>query len=666
MRKSIYYFVVLTLISTSLFSQKIINRNPEKSADKFGIFGGVSFNSYKTDFVRLPDLPCCGKTFNDGSGIGFYAGLLYDHPFTELIWLNLKLGYISNEGLLKKNETALANLNGNSVNAVFEQSIETGFSYIFLEPNLSFNVWKNLFLEIGVDLKLNVGKTYTQKETILEPSGGFFENNSRERLVSSGDIKDVTSLNYALNAGLYYDIPLDKKNQWYLSPEIQYHYGLNTAIENLNFKINYLTLGLGIKYSPAYEPQKDDNIEKREETTKNQNISLETAAYGVGKDSTARPVLQFHVEEFLSTQLKPLVTYIFFDENSSEIPKRYNLIDEKETQEFDENKIKNKDILYVYYDILNIIGKRLKNNPNANITLEGCNSNLGDEKGNTGLSNDRAVAVKRYLMNTWGISEDRIILKKRNLPLEPSNSNEAEGVVENRRVEITSNTFETIAPLIANDTLRIVDPPSVRFFNNVKSENGVKSWNLTASQDGKILKNFSDVDSVPNSIDWTFSHDQKSAPKSGSPVEYQLTVNDKNNESAVTPLKSLPVDYLSIQKKKRNRVKDKYIDRYDLILFKFGDSKLSDINSKIIENIKKDLKPSSVITVIGHTDITGTNEINKKLSLERAKIVSEAFAPYKTQFQGVGMEDPMTLNSLPEGRFYNRYVEIVVETEVDN
>lgn len=662
MRKFITLALLTLIFTSAAFSQKILNNQYETPADKFGIIGGVSFNSYKTDFIRLPDLPCCGKTFSDGSGIGFYGGILYDHPFTEILWLNLKLGYVSNAGLLKKNEAVVANLNGNAVDAIFEQSIDAGLSYIFLEPNLSFNIWKNLFFEVGVDLKFNVGKSYSQRETILEPTDGYFENGKRERLVSTGDITNVKALDFAVNAGVYYDIPLTSKNDWFLSPEVQYHYGLTDAIDKVNFQINYLTVGLGIKYSPA--PKRKAEVITKEPNAK-PDLNIETLAYGVGKDSVIKPVLQFHVEEFLSNQQKPLITYVFFDEDNSKIPTRYHLLKNEETPEFDENKIKNNDILEIYYDLLNIIGKRMKANPTATLTIEGCNNNLRDEKDNLDLSYQRALSVVKYFVLTWGIPEDRITLKKRNLPSEPSNNDEAEGKVENRRVEITSNMFEITAPLFVSDTLRAVDPPIVRFFNNVKSESGVKNWNLSAFQDGQMLKSFNNTDSVPPSLDWSFAHNQKSAPKSDSPIDYQLTVKNNNGEIAQTPIKSLPVDYLSISKKRRERIKDKYVDRYDLIHFGFDNSKLNPEHLKIIDIIKKDLKPSSVITVEGHTDITGNPAYNLKLSKERAKIVADAFAPNKVIFKGLGLEDPMTTNDLPEGRFYNRFVEITVETTID-
>jgi OOP family OmpA-OmpF porin len=85
--------------------------------------------------------------------------------------------------------------------------------------------------------------------------------------------------------------------------------------------------------------------------------------------------------------------------------------------------------------------------------------------------------------------------------------------------------------------------------------------------------------------------------------------------------------------------------------------------------------PTSNIQVIGHTDIIGLYETNKKLSERRAGTVYDGINKVsKRKYgnldrSGVGEDNPLYNNDLPEGRFYNRTVQVLIQTplsEFDN
>ncbi|MCP3978498.1 MAG: OmpA family protein [bacterium] len=75
--------------------------------------------------------------------------------------------------------------------------------------------------------------------------------------------------------------------------------------------------------------------------------------------------------------------------------------------------------------------------------------------------------------------------------------------------------------------------------------------------------------------------------------------------------------------------------------------------------------PGAKLAVEGHTDSTGSTEVNHKLSIERAEAVKQFLSemgvtPGKMQAQGFGPDRPVAPNDTPEGRAKNRRVEIVV------
>jgi outer membrane protein OmpA-like peptidoglycan-associated protein len=82
--------------------------------------------------------------------------------------------------------------------------------------------------------------------------------------------------------------------------------------------------------------------------------------------------------------------------------------------------------------------------------------------------------------------------------------------------------------------------------------------------------------------------------------------------------------------------------------------------------------PTTNIQVEGHTDATGSEEPNAKLSLERATAVmdflkSQGVNGARMTARGLGSTQPVEPNDTPEGRAKNRRVEIIVpETDAQD
>jgi len=79
------------------------------------------------------------------------------------------------------------------------------------------------------------------------------------------------------------------------------------------------------------------------------------------------------MEEFLRKQSQPLLPYIFFDDNSAEIPARYNRKTAAQASGFNMNQLYSLEPIEAYHEILNIIGQHLKESPSPSITISGFN-----------------------------------------------------------------------------------------------------------------------------------------------------------------------------------------------------------------------------------------------------------------------------------------------------
>jgi outer membrane protein OmpA-like peptidoglycan-associated protein len=315
---------------------------------------------------------------------------------------------------------------------------------------------------------------------------------------------------------------------------------------------------------------------------------------------------------------------------------------------------------------LNITGLRLSLDSNSVITLVGTNSYTGEEKGNLQLSKNRALSIKNYLVNIWKINPDRIDIKARHLPEEPSNVTDENGQAENRRVEIESADWKIVEPVIVVDTTRNITKTIIRLFPQAKAESGIKNWKIKITQNNFVLKEFNGLGTVPHSLDWELSSGSESAPTRGGKISYSLLIEDSLGQVGQTHEKYLAVEQMTIEKKRIEKVFDREYEYFSLILFDYGKSKLRSAHKKVIDFIKERLTPKSKVIITGHTDTMGKDALNKRISENRAKAVAKQLNLENAQIIGEGEENLLYDNTLPEGRFYCRTVKITIETPVEN
>ena len=75
--------------------------------------------------------------------------------------------------------------------------------------------------------------------------------------------------------------------------------------------------------------------------------------------------------------------------------------------------------------------------------------------------------------------------------------------------------------------------------------------------------------------------------------------------------------------------------------------------------------PSTVVSIVGHTDNTGSDAVNNPLSVDRANsardyLIARGVAAARFNTEGRGPREPVADNSTAEGRAKNRRVEIYV------
>ena len=366
------------------------------------------------------------------------------------------------------------------------------------------------------------------------------------------------------------------------------------------------------------------------------------------------------IDQVTSTNMYPLLNYVFFDDNSSELPERYVRLKEKFAYEFNLSMLNNKDVLFTYRNLLNIVGKRMNEKSLAKITILGCNSNIDKEKGNTSLSESRANTIKKYLQEVWKIEDERISVKSRNLPEKASNNGDKDGIEENRRVELSSNDEYILSPIFVSDTSFNSIPPTVRFKDAAKVKFGETFWKISLKQNNEVLKEFIGEGNSETDLDWNIN-DEKSFPSSELPIYCETEVNDKEIRKTIVSKDTIPVKFLTLELKERNKLQSRSIEKFNLILFDFGSNKLGPGNLKISTLIKSKIRDNSKVYINGYTDRLGNDNFNLNLSKGRAKSVYQQLGFKNALFNGIGESQLLYNNDLPEGRFYCRTVTVTVD-----
>ncbi|MES2766975.1 MAG: OmpA family protein, partial [Bacteroidota bacterium] len=649
----------------------VISASAQQTArPAYGIFGDYSLNNHSANFQNLPGIFTCGSNYTSGSGGGLAVGGLYEMPIMEALKLSLRAGYASDQATLTSTESQLLGVNGEAQNGTFEKSLVANISSIGLEPILGYQIYKGINLHLGGRLGFLMQKSYEQKEEIT--SGGntvFTENNTRTRNQSRGDIENTSALQAALLGGLSYDIPLNAGGTFIASPEVFYSLGLTSFVSDLDWSGSALRAGVAFKMSPAAKtelPPEPEPPVAPPVTPKPPVLTANIDAVGITESGSETALTGVVAEEFLRKQSQPVLPYIFFDDNSSEIPARYSRKTGAQAAGFTLNQLYSLETLEAYHEILNIIGKRLQENPSASITLSGYNSNTGSEKNNTNLSKQRAENVKNYLTNTWNIPASKITIQSKNLPPAPSNIMEPDGIEENRRVEISASSPEILAPLVLNDTLRTISPQAVRFKTSAQSGAGLTSWNIALkTPQGNSLKEISGAANLPQTSDVKTEEIAARIQPGKSNIMYSLETRDKVGQVLQTQAKTIPAEIKTIESKRRASSADKEIENYSLMLFEFDKADLSAENERITRSIKASVKPNANVTVTGYTDRFGNEDYNLRLSENRARNVAKMLGISPDRARGLGESVMLYDNNLPEGRFYSRTINITVETPIE-
>lgn len=624
---------------------------------RYGISSGLQFNSASLGWQTLhgTDANFHSPENNiirvDGSGMGFYGGIFGAYLPDSWWGIEMRISYDVRDALVE------------DITRKPVPSFDTKMDYLSFCPSIRIDqdFIPNLSVHFGPFVNVNLTGTYVYKPNITQSESE-----------PSTDITRRNIATYGIAGGFAYDIMLaeiSNTSSMFISPFVDCSWLVNqrksegepsqNSITDIWSTLSYRA---GIRLSLDYtEPEYMPTTEVTKLTGNNAAREAEDKKYKV---SVLLPVDNVILTKNIVGYF-PLHPYVFFDKENQEIPARYTLLSKAEAKDFNEADVGNfmkgdlsvkesniDQLMKTYYNVLNIFGNRMRNNPNEKLLLRG--SDPEEKEGEAS-----ALKVKSYLVNTFGINADRITIEVEP-PFKPSGSDVTEQssksmiADENRRVKFVFSNQDMVKPV--SYTIRDESSFDNDIIFKIGYEKPYKSWSIIIAGEGRSML-----------FGPFWYHSERINP---SELIRFLDKGKYNARVLITDMEGKNTEQnFSFELVKEREIRN--ATRF-LMIFDYNQSDaVWSYEKKIKNEIVPGIAPGNKVIIHGHTDIIGTQEGNQILSQARAdqakKIIDEELVKEDknntVQAFGVGQAimGYTFNNNFPEGRMYNRniFVEII-------
>jgi outer membrane protein OmpA-like peptidoglycan-associated protein len=640
--------LVLVFAGIAGQSQEVVKRT--QPIWWFGVSGAANFNTFRGTTQVLNENLTVPTAFHKGKGIKPYASVLMEYRPGKVWGGMLNVAYDNRGGHF---EEVIAPCN-------CPANLSTNIGYVVIEPSLRLAPFKSAFYVFaGPTIGFNVTKT--------------FEYTQQKQPDTKADWSDLRKTYFAAQAGLGIDIPLSKpvsETQMTLSPFASFQTDLiNSPRKVESWSIYTIRTGVALKFGTKRRAPITNTV------TNTVTITNTVAAPAVEKEvlfsvrgPKAVPANRQVKETF------PMRKSVFFDMGSTEIPVRYVTLNATQAAAFKEEQLqegqpdnlntgRSARQMAVYHNILNVIGDRMRANPQSTISLVG-SSDKDPAQGKLMAEN-----VKQYLVVNFSIDPSRIKTEGRDKPLipseQPGGTKELDLLREgDRRVDIVSTSPELMLQ-VGGATSDYMKPVQIRAFQEDPLDSHViftneganvllDSWNIDMTDEQGTVQHYG-----------PFIQDQASVPGkmilgANTQGNYKIVMTGQT-KSGHAVRKESSVSLMKAEDAKQEGL------RYS-VLYDFDKSKTKEAYEKfLIEIVAPLIADNSTVIIHGHTDIIGEEKYNYNLSVERAKdgqqILQRALnnaGKKSVKFEAYGFGEDLAMapfeNNTPEGRFYNRSV----------
>ena len=645
---------LMLLVGVPALSQDII----------YGVRGGYLHVMSTSAIPVIAGASDCGS-FANGTSPGFYGGLTFDVPIVhQLFDVGIGLMYSQRPAQLRTTVSTGFEVLDPTTNAyvplVREHVFTSSLGYVAIEAAIRSQPLPEIpvFLRVAIDAgNPIVDATYTQTDEIVSPTGVLFPDGTKRRTTGSGEFPGLgTALGVTGGIGGAFMVSQTLE----VCPEVFYRYGLGSITSSAQWEQSFIGGGIALRIHQAPDevlPEPPQPEPEPAPIVEAPPAPVERAPAIIAAVRSA----PLEIRETVVTQTFPLLPYVFFDSASAGLRATYQAA--PPVAEFRELDLP-KQTLPIYYNVLDILGSRMKARPDAVLTVTGTTDGIeATSAGAQKLAEQRAASVVSYIRQRWGIAADRFRQRTTDVPSLVSNPAYAEGIEENRRVELSTSTAGLLDPVVHtrfNEYLPVQPRHDVTI--DVMHPDRATSWELRVRHRDRRVGSHGGNGAPPSSI--TFDLTQEMTDDLGPVVG---TVDSLDVELVVSQREGNPVT-ASTRFPLIKTISNFEVSRLSLIVFDYNRSDISDQNKDMMRRvISASAGKGSTATIIGSTDRLGEMGYNLELSGARARSVQayvRSIAPTLeiTQVKGIGASSLPYSNDVPEGRFYCRTVSLTITT----
>jgi hypothetical protein len=354
----------------------------------------------------------------------------------------------------------------------------------------------------------------------------------------------------------------------------------------------------------------------------------------------------------------PLLPTIFFEDRSARLPAYLSTLTMADATLYDPDRIR-AESLTAYFEVLNIIGKRLQFYRTATIEIVGSavSSETSPTRSAKDVARERAETLRTYFSTVWNISDDRMTI--RSTVVEPPINAPLTAIEELRTAHIRTTSQSLLAPI--RMSLEQITPSADTITIQLKKNNAVphSRWSLEArvqsmvfvTNSGNVLP-FTEHIPIAKYLDILRQSDEISVRGS--------IVSADNPDMTIPFLTTAGIDRTSLQRDT--------IRQYAFLLTN-NDRPLTDDIRASLTALAKTIRTGSTISLRVTTDALTPADQASTRTTEQAQMIEKILRDalkesIRTQvtFQTRGMGRTIRYdNTQPFGRHYSRLATIFIE-----